>query len=1017
MKKRVSVLLLVLVLALSLVSPALAVEAGEASDPVTWGELTKDAPDLTLPVTGEDDQAVTNQEAVAFLLRWAGMEESQLGTYPADYNAMAESMGMTNDIANYDPTATCTQANLASMKQSADLLYEALHGDTLEPLFLNGMAQPIFPYTTGAVTEGYDNANSDIIRYCVYVETNYDTDDDGKLDLVKALVQLPRAAMEGDYQAATIYEARPYITGCTSGSTPYGDGDYDLSKLYSQPDPRVPAGNATTEEAAAAAQSSDWYYYNPHEDMYDYEDLEWYDYYLVRGFAVVECGGLGTKGSDGFETCGSDLEIDAFKCVIEWLNGERVAYTDKTSNITIEADWSNGKVGMTGRSYAGTTQFGLATTGVEGLETIVPVAGIASWYEYTNSQSIATCSDPAYSDWLAWYCAGRYLDEADWATIADKYGDYLNQIRQDQLATNGDYSDHWATRDYTLDAENIKCPALIVHGLNDDNVRTKEFDLMYQAYEEAGVPVKLLLHQDGHLTPTYPAGGLQFMIGEQSYDSILNKWFSHYLYGVDNGIENMAAVTAQSNNDTHEWNTYDDWKTDKSITLTGESAESETSSISSDYAAIGVTRSNWKDVFTSGSTASSAMYTMDVTGDTVLKGSVAVNFSAATTNGEEVQTPRGEVTVDHDNAINLEGLDHDNYAGLASTGETVDTPEASLIDRDALMVSAMLVDIAPEGETFPAFNTNPTYVDKTMLAEGGAWQGGGLENMDLVELKTSDVSYKIIARGWMDLCNPGAGYDSASADTKVNLEEGKYYDYTLYLQPNLYEVEAGHTLALVIYAYEPGKASYSQNYTITVDNASVSANIPVDEIPVPETLPYTDVATDDWFYDAVAYVTDEGIMNGTSSTTFSPLSTTNRAMMVTMLWRMEGSPEVDYELDYTDVAADQYYTEAVRWAASTGIMDGYGDNVFGINNPITREQMATVLYRYAEYKDIEVTASGDLTTFTDGDKTSAWALDAMKWAVGAGLINGVENNALNPQGASNRAQVATVLMRYDSTVK
>ncbi len=124
--------------------------------------------------------------------------------------------------------------------------------------------------------------------------------------------------------------------------------------------------------------------------MYDYEDLEWYDYYLVRGFAVVECGGLGTKGSDGFETCGTDLEIDAFKCVIEWLHGDRVAYTDKTSNITIAADWSSGKVGMTGRSYAGTTQFGLATTGVAGLETIVPVAGIASWYEYTNSQGIST---------------------------------------------------------------------------------------------------------------------------------------------------------------------------------------------------------------------------------------------------------------------------------------------------------------------------------------------------------------------------------------------------------------------------------------------------------------------------------------------------------------------------------------------------------------------------------------------------------------------------------------------------
>ena len=188
MKRNLTVLLLVLALALSLVSPAMAVESEDTSAPVTWGELTADSPDLTLPVTGEPDQAVTNQEAVAYLLRWAGMEESQLGTYPADYNAMADSMGMTDGIEGYTPTATCTQGNLAVMKQSAQVLYDALHGDTLEPLFMNGMAQPIFPYTTGAVEEGYDNANSDIIRFFVYVETDYDTDDDGKLDLVKALV-------------------------------------------------------------------------------------------------------------------------------------------------------------------------------------------------------------------------------------------------------------------------------------------------------------------------------------------------------------------------------------------------------------------------------------------------------------------------------------------------------------------------------------------------------------------------------------------------------------------------------------------------------------------------------------------------------------------------------------------------------------------------------------------------------------------------------------------------------------
>lgn len=160
--------------------------------------------------------------------------------------------------------------------------------------------------------------------------------------------------------------------------------------MYSQPDARMPEGETTTAEHAQDADINEWYYWNPYERMFDYEDLDWYDYYLSRGFAVVESGGLGTHGSDGFETCGTDLEIDAFKCVIEWLHGDRVAYTDKTNNITIDADWSNGKVGMTGRSYAGTTQFGLATTGVAGLETIVPVAGIASWYEYTNSQGTAT---------------------------------------------------------------------------------------------------------------------------------------------------------------------------------------------------------------------------------------------------------------------------------------------------------------------------------------------------------------------------------------------------------------------------------------------------------------------------------------------------------------------------------------------------------------------------------------------------------------------------------------------------
>ena len=1011
MKRRILTLLLTLVMVLSLL-PGTALAVNDSSAPaVTYADLADINGTALVPDGAGENTELTVADAVRALLLWTGMTEQQLGSFPDDYLAQARSMGMID--TDTDADAPCTLAAYRQMKAVADQMYDALHADKLQPLYMNGMAQPIFPYTTGEVTEGYSNDESDIIRYCVYVETNYDTDDDGKLDLVKALVQIPRAAMEGNYKAATIYEARPYITGCNESMNPgknLGSESYDISKLYSQPDKRVPAGTATTADAAAAADSADWYYWNPYEQMYDYEDLNWYDYYLVRGFAVVECGGLGTKGSDGFETCGTDLEIDAFKCVIEWLHGDRVAYTDKTSNVAISADWSSGKVGMTGRSYAGTTQFGLATTGVAGLETIVPVAGIASWYEYTNSQGISTNSLVNYSERLGWYCNGRYLDPDDYATIAEKYGNYMYQIQQDQLKSNGDYSEHWATRDYTLDAENIKCPALIVHGLNDDNVRTKEFDLMYQAYQKAGVNVKLLLHQDAHLTPSYPGGNLEFYVDGESYNNVLNRWFSHYLCGVENGAENMAAVTAQSNVDASVWNTYDSWTTDESIALSN-ADDTGTTTINSDYATQGINRRNWRDALTAGSTDVSAMYTMDVDADTVIKGSVAVSFTASADNYDapETTSPRG--TVDHDNYVGEEtnALDHDNYVGAASAdgAVTVSLPDgADLIDRDALMVSAMLVDIAPEGTTFPAYNTQGSYVPKTITA-GGAWMGGGLNNYDYAELNATDVSYKIIARGWMDLCNPGAGYDSASAGTKVALKVGENHDYTIYLQPNLYTVKEGHKLALVIYTYEPGKANYSQDYQITLENASVSAEIPVDKIPAVPALPFTDVPADTELYAAVkwAYFSAPKITVGVTETTFAPARACTRAEVVTFLYRLAGEPDVSgTALPFTDVAEDAYYTDAVKWAAANGVTAG----TFSPNDTCTRAQAVTLLYNAAG-----APAVSDTVSFADV-AADAYYADAVAWAAANGVTVGTSATTFSPDDACTRGQIVCMLYRGDT---
>lgn len=143
------------------------------------------------------------------------------------------------------------------------------------------------------------------------------------------------------------------------------------------------------------------------------------------------------------------------------------------------------------------------------------------------------------------------------------------------------------------------------------------------------------------------------------------------------------------------------------------------------------------------------------------------------------------------------------------------------------------------------------------------------------------------------------------------------------------------------------------------------------------------MAADSWYYEAVKYVTDQGIMNGTTPTTFSPMTTTSRAMIVTMLWRMEGSPVVNYRMDFTDVKEDAYYAEAVRWAASEGIVDGYEDGTFGPDKTVTREQMATILYRYAQEKQYDVSGRNDLSAFADAARVSAYAKEAMQWAVDA----------------------------------
>ena len=186
----------------------------------------------------------------------------------------------------------------------------------------------------------------------------------------------------------------------------------------------------------------------------------------------------------------------------------------------------------------------------------------------------------------------------------------------------------------------------------------------------------------------------------------------------------------------------------------------------------------------------------------------------------------------------------------------------------------------------------------------------------------------------------------------------------------------------------------------------------VDKNPNTGANPFTDVSEKDWFYGDVMFVYENGLMLGTSKTLFSPHGTATRGMMATILWRMEGSPAPKGKNSFTDVEAGKWYADAITWTAENGIFAGYGKDKFGPDDPITREQLAAIFYRYADYKGYNLTVKGNLDKFKDADKVTDYAKTAMQWAVGSGLMKGKSGNLLDPQGTATRAEIAAMLHRF-----
>lgn len=687
------------------------------------------------------------------------------------------------------------------------------------PVFENGLAQPVFKFTDGKTGEKYDPATSSIVRYCVYVESDYDMDGDGKRDLVKAFIQVPRSAVEGNYKAATLYEARPYCAGVQADGYDHmkevESKEYrkiDFADLDKEVPARIPEGMISAMDLALKADPADWYYPDKgNNNSMVYENLDNFNYYLVRGFAVVVSAGFGALGSDGFNYVGSEYERDAFKSVVEWLHGDRVAYADREGKIETKADWANGNVAMTGRSYAGTMPFAVATTGVEGLKTIVPVAGIADWYTQQNMQGAQRYwPKEMLNSFLAYFCSSRYNDETLSEKQLDDIAAFHHELSLQQLKCGFDYDpEFWGAGNYRLHADQIKCSALIVHGFNDENVSTKQFEMMHTAFEQAGQTVKLILHQGPHITPTMANKNYGILIDGKFYDDIVNEWISHYLYGVENGAEKMPEVLAQTNYDQKKWETESAWETEYTMKLT--SKEESKTVIDTDWEKAGVSAENFDDVMALESTNMAQRYVTDPFEKAVtVQGTVCLNLKAALKDGNI------ETDFDPENRNDVDTLTM--QLGNSKVSGKMDDVE----------IAVLLCDVCDEEfDSIQTVDPERNIVPVTTVKEGGIMNGGDLPAFDEAEFNTVHKKYRVITRAFADLCNPEAGYAPETAQNSIELKKGEYHDYSVYLNATRYTVEPGHRLAVVVATEDPVNCLIHKTYSVEIDDNSVMVEVPV----------------------------------------------------------------------------------------------------------------------------------------------------------------------------------------------
>ena len=407
--------------------------------------------------------------------------------------------------------------------------------------------------------------------------------------------------------------------------------------------------------------------------------------------------------------------------------------------------------------------------------------------------------------------------------------------------------------------------------------------------------------------------------------------------------------------------------------------------------------------------------------------SVGIAAAGLTVNGGELTAEGGSFTGAPDNRVSYGLALHNTASGTNSAGTMAASANGS---ADVLITGGTVTITGATGSM--DLNGGTVVIDPAAETQIRAWSGVDAQTAPEIDgspFSTSTDVTKSVDSGFYFHSevasddpdpdpdpdwpwNPGGGTGTRYVTLTFEPRGGSELDKL--------RVPAGTTVDLTEYLSERSGFDFAgwypdEDFTGSIDEIYMDK----DKTVYAGWEPFDDADSGDWFYDCVVYVYENGLMDGVSDARFAPDGTVTRAQLVTILWRLDGGPAVNYLLPFTDVTEGEWYTEAVRWAASEGIVNGVSDTEFAPGADVTREQFAAILYRYAQYRgyDVSIGESTNILSFTDFDTVSEYAVSALQWACGEGIITGVTESTLVPQGTATRAQAAAMLQRFCENVK